>query len=144
MTRSYTVKKERRNQRKLDIDSNFAIKEENESSKENISDSQEDIINEEDSEFHPVSKFQYYFELFMTIIMFFHIYLIYSYLNIIHLIYCFLLTYSRYEINYNFILKNKKTLMIVLIIIDSIYLVLKSILIYISISYFICCFFQSR
>ena len=127
MTRSYTVKKERRNQRKIDIDLNFAIKEENESSKENISDSQEDIINEEDSEFHPVSKFQYYFELFMTIIMFFHIYLIYSYLNIIHLIYCFLLTYSRYEINYNFILKNKKTLMIVLIIIDSIYLVLKSI-----------------
>ena len=127
--RSYTVKNNKKSPKKLDasINQKNIIKEELESSKEYLSDTQEDLINEEDSDNKSVSTFQYYFEAIITIILFFHSFFIYSYLNIIHVVYCFLLTYSRYDIDYTFLVKNKKTLMIVLIIIDSIYLVIKSI-----------------
>ena len=128
-TRSYTVKNNKKSPKQLDasINQKNIIKEELESSKEYLSDTQEDLINEEDSDNKSVSTFQYYFEAIITIILFFHSFFIYSYLNIIHVVYCFLLTYSRYDIDYTFLVKNKKTLMIVLIIIDSIYLVIKSI-----------------
>ena len=128
-TRSYTVKNNKKSPKQLDasINQKNIIKEELESSKEYLSDTQEDLMNEEDSDNKSVSTFQYYFEAIITIILFFHSFFIYSYLNIIHVVYCFLLTYSRYDIDYTFLVKNKKTLMIVLIIIDSIYLVIKSI-----------------
>ena len=131
-SRSYTVKNRKRNVKKLDFsiisNQKNSIREEMESSRDNFSDTQEDINNEEDSDSnHHVSRFQYYFELIMTVILCFHSYFIYSYLNFIHLIYCFLLTYSRFDLDYNFISKNKKTLFIVLIIIDSGYLIVKSI-----------------
>ena len=61
-----------------------------------------DLMNEEDSDNKSVSTFQYYFEAIITIILFFHSFFIYSYLNIIHVVYCFLLTYSRYDIDYTF------------------------------------------
>ena len=132
ISRSYTVKNIKKNSKKFDFSfhQKNIIKEEYESSNQSFSDTQEDLINEEETDtkdYKPVSKFQYYFEAIITIILCFHSYFIYSYLNIIHVIYCFLLTYSRYETDFNFLVKNKKTLMIVLIIVDSIYLILKSI-----------------
>ena len=104
------------------------IKEENESVKDNLNESQDDdIINEEESEIHVVSNYQYYFELIISIIMCFNSFFSYSYLNIIHLIYCFLLIYSRYNIEYNFWEKSKKLLIIILLVIDILYLIVKSI-----------------
>ena len=128
--RSYTLKYKKKNQLKQDmsLDPKLIIKEETESPRDYLSDSQEEKTNEDYPELpNPVSKYQYYFEIIITIIFCFHCYFIYSYLNIIHLIFCFLLIYSRYETDYTFFVKNKKTFLIVLIIIDSAYLVLKSI-----------------
>ena len=127
--RSYTVKNKQKSPKKLDNSINIksSIKEELESSKDYNSDTQEEINNEEESDTQIVSKFQFYFEAIITIILCFHSYLIYSYLNIIHVCFIFILTFSRYETEYTFLLKNKKTLMIVLIIIDAIYLVIKTI-----------------
>ena len=104
-----------------------SIKEENESVKDNLNESQEDIINEEDSDIQNVSNFQYYFELILSIIMILNSFFTYSYLNIIHIIYCFLLLYSRFTIEYNFWVKTKKTLMIILLIINCLYLTIKTI-----------------
>ena len=104
-----------------------SIKEENESVKDNLNESQEDIINEEDSDIQNVSNFQYYFELILLIIMILNSFFTYSYLNIIHIIYYFLLLYSRFTIEYNFWVKTKKTLMIILLIIDCLYLAVKTI-----------------
>ena len=103
------------------------IKEESESVKDNFNESQEDIINEEDSDSQTVSNYQYYFELILIIIMSLNSFFRYSYLNIIHLTYCFLLIYSRYIIEYNFWARSKKTLMIILLIIDAVYLIVKTI-----------------
>ena len=103
------------------------IKEENESVKDNLNESQEDIINEEESEVENVSGYQFYFEIIISIIMCLNAFFTYSHLNIIHLIYCILLIRSRYTLEYNFWVKSKKTLMIILIIIDIIYLIVKSI-----------------
>ena len=129
--RSYSLKnKNIRNSYKgieMDIYPKDAIKEENESIKDYLNESQEDIINEEESDLPNVSNYQYYFELILTIIMTLNSFIAYSYLNIIHLIYCFLLIYSRFIIEYNFWAKSKKTLMIILSVIDSLYLILKSI-----------------
>ena len=129
--RSYSLKnKNIRNSYKgieMDIYPKDAIKEENESIKDYLNESQEDIINEEESDLPNVSNYQYYFELILTIIMTLNSFIAYSYLNIIHLIYCFLLIYSRFLIEYNFWAKSKKTLMIILSVIDSLYLILKSI-----------------
>ena len=130
--RSYSVKKSSiRTSLKnyeLGIYPKDPIKEENESIKDNFNDSQEDdIINEEESEIQNVSNYQYYFELIISIIMFINSFFSYSYLNIVHLIYCFLLIYTRFNIEYNFLEKTKKTLILVLLIIDIIYLIIKSI-----------------
>ena len=103
------------------------IKEENESIKDFLNESQEDIINEEESDFQNVSNYQYYFELILSIIMALNSFFVYSYLNIIHLLYCFLLIYSRFIIEYNFWAKSKKIFMIILLIFDVIYLIAKSI-----------------
>ena len=103
------------------------IKEENEDVKDNFNESQEDIINEEESDIENVSNYQYYFELIISIIMCLNSFFTYSYLNIIHLIYCVILIRSRYSIEYNFWVKSKKTLMIILIVIDIIYLIVKSV-----------------
>ena len=130
--RSHSVRDKTKKFRNLDFSiSSYqknAIKEEMESSREYLSDTQEEINNDDDSDnIKPVSKFQYYFETIITIILCFHCYFIYSYLNIFHLVFCFLFTYSKYDIEYNFLVKNKKTLIMVLIIIDSVYLIVKSI-----------------
>ena len=103
--RSYTLKYKKKNQLKQDIslDPKLIIKEETESPRDYLSDSQEEKTNEDYPELpNPVSKYQYYFEIIITIIFCFHCYFIYSYLNIIHLIFCFLLIYSRYETDYTF------------------------------------------
>jgi hypothetical protein len=127
--RSYTLKYKKKNQLKQEIslEPKLMIKEETDSTKDYLSDSQEEKTIEDNSEMHPVSTYQYYFETIITIILCFHCYFIYSYLNIIHLIFCFLLIYSKYETDYTFFVKKKKTLLVVLIIIDSAYLILKSI-----------------
>ena len=133
--RSKTTFKKRRNTPKNDLSFQQidTINEEDESSSHSFSDNQEELINEDEfdnldiTDNKPVSKYQFYFEAIITIILCFHSYFIYSYLNIVHVVYIFLLTYTRYETDYNCLVKNKKTFMIVLIIIDSIYLILKSI-----------------
>ena len=129
--RSFSVKnKNMRNSLKsieLGIYPKDPIKEENESIKDFLNESQEDIINEEESDFQNVSNYQYYFELILSIIMTLNSFFVYSYLNILHLMYCFLLIYSRFIIEYNFWAKSKKTLMIILLIIDAVYLIAKSI-----------------
>ena len=127
--RSHTVKTSHKSSKKIDFSLNLknSIKEELESSKEYNSDTQEEINNDEEPDVQIVSKFQFYFEAIITIILCFHSYLIYSYLNVIHVCFIFILTFSRYETEYTFLLKNKKTLMIILVIIDSVYLVIKSI-----------------
>ena len=109
------------------------IKEEFDSSSQSSSDNQEELINDdeidniENTDIKPVSKYQFYFEAIITIILCFHSYFIYSYLNIVHVLYIFLLTYTRYETDFNCLVKNKKTLLIVLIIVDSVYLILKTV-----------------
>ena len=128
--RSYSVKsKNRRNSLKrlnLDIYAKDAIKEENESVKDN-NETQVELINEEESDVQTVSNFQFYFELILSSIMCLNSFFVYSYLNIIHLIFCFLLIYSRFNLDYNFWAKNKATLMIILLTIDALYLIVKSI-----------------
>ena len=111
--RSHSVRDKTKKFRNLDFSiSSYqknAIKEEMESSREYLSDTQEEINNDDDSDnIKPVSKFQYYFETIITIILCFHCYFIYSYLNIFHLVFCFLFTYSKYDIEYNFLVKNKE------------------------------------
>ena len=133
--RSKTTFKKKNNTPKndLSLQQKETIKEEDDSSSHSFSENQEDLINDDEidnidfTDNKPVSKYQFYFEAIITIILCFHSYFIYSYLNIIHVIYIFLLTYTRYETDFNCLVKNKKTLMIVLIIIDSVYLILKSI-----------------
>ena len=101
------------------------IKEENEDGNV-INESQEDN-NEEDSEIQNVSNFQYYFEVIITVIMSLNSFFIYSYLSIIHIAFCFLLLFSRFIIEYNFWAKSKKPFMIILLVIDIIYFLAKSI-----------------
>ena len=100
------------------------IKEENEDGNA-INESQEDINNEEDSDVQNVSNFQYYFEVIITVIMSLNSFFIYSYLNIIHIFFCFLLLFSRFITEYNFWAKSKKAFMIFLLAIDIIYFLMK-------------------
>jgi hypothetical protein len=62
------------------------IKEENEDGNV-INESLDDINNEEDSDIQNVSNFHYYFEVIITVIMSLNSFFIYSYLNIIHIIF---------------------------------------------------------
>ena len=127
--RSYSVKNKnlRKSMKNIDLGIKDAIQEENESVKDNLNESQEDIINEEDSDIQNVSNYQYYFELILSIIMILNSFFTYSYLNIIHLIFCFLILHSRFNIQYNFWEKSRRTFMIILLVIDCLYLVFKTI-----------------
>jgi hypothetical protein len=107
---------------------NEPIKEESDFFRDNLNDSQELSVSEEDSEVQNVSNYQYYFEVILSIIMLLNSFFTYSYLNIIHIIYCALLLRSRYSIKYNFWVKSKKSLMILLVVINFIYLMVKSLL----------------
>ena len=107
---------------------NEPIKEENESLRDNLNESQEFSINEEDSDIQAVSGFQYYFEVILSILFLLNSFFIYSYINILHIIYCPILIRSRYNIEYNFWVKSKKCLMIFLIIIDISYIIIKTLL----------------
>ena len=102
------------------------IKEENEDGNI-INETNEDMNNEEDSELQNVSNFQYYFEVIITVIMSLNSFFVYSYLNIIHFVFCFTLLFSRFIIEYNFWAKSKKAFMIILLVIDIIYFLVKSI-----------------
>ena len=82
---------------------------------------------QEDSDIQNVSNYQYYFELILSIIMILNSFFTYSYLNIIHLIFCFLILHSRFNIQYNFWEKSRRTFMIILLVIDCLYLVFKTI-----------------
>ena len=129
--RSYSVKNKNRRKSLKNIELGIypqdPIKEESESVKDNFNESQEDLINEEESDIQNVSNYQYYFEVILSVIMSLNAFFTYSYLNIIHLIYCILLIRSRYNVEYNFWAKSKKTLMIILIVLDFLYLIVKSI-----------------
>ena len=118
--------KKLRNSMEIKPYSKDVIKEENEDGNV-INESQEDINNEEDSDLQNVSNFQYYFEVIITTIMSLNSFFIYSYLNIIHIFFCFLLLFSRFIIEYNFWAKSKKAFMIILLVIDIIYFLVKSI-----------------
>ena len=63
----------------------------------------------------------------LSTIMYLNSFFAHSYLNIIHIIYCILLIRSKYCIEYNFWVKSKKTLMIILIVLDILYLIVKTI-----------------
>ena len=85
-------------------------------------------MNEDDSDAQYVSNYQYYFEVILSVIMLLNSFFSYSYLNIIHIIYCVILLRSRYCIEYNFWAKSKKSLIILLVVINLLYLIAKTIL----------------
>ena len=132
-TRSYSVKNKnfKASRRNLPhIHTNDVIQEENESInriKDNIYDETDDMTNEDESDFHNVSNFQYYFEFIISIIMSLNSFFTYSYLNIIHLVFCFIFIYSRFNIEYNFFAKSRKTFMIIVLLLDVIYIIIKTI-----------------
>ena len=133
-TRSYSVRNKnfKASRRNLPhIHTNDVIQEENESInriKDNIYDEMDDVANEDESDFQNVSNFQYYFELIISIIMTLNSFFTYSYLNIIHLVFCFIFIYSRFNIEYNFFAKSRKTFMIIVLLLDVIYIIIKTIL----------------
>ena len=133
-TRSYSVKNKnfKASRRNLPhIHTNDVIQEENESInriKDNIYNETDDVANEDESDFHSISNFQYYFELIISIIMSINSFFTYSYLNIIHLVFCFIFIYSRFNIEYNFFAKSRKTFMIIVLLLDVIYIIIKTIL----------------
>ena len=110
----------------LNIYSKDTIREENEYNNQNTS--QDENIIEEESDSQNVSNFQFYFEALLVIIMSLNSFFTYSYLNIFHLVFCFILIHSTFTIEYNYWARNKKTFMIILLIIDCLYIIIKSII----------------
>ena len=129
--RSYSVKnkKAESSYKKLDLILNpkDIIKEENENIKGNLNDSQDEDSFDEESDFQNVSNYQFYFEVIISLVMCLNSFFTYSYLNIFHLVFCFIFIHSRINIEYNFWAKTKKTFMVILLSLDCLYLILKAI-----------------
>ena len=66
-----------------------------------------------------------YFDYFMSIFLFINSFIYYSFINVIHLCYCFYLVYSKYSTLYSCFMRHKGRFTLLVLIIDFFYLVLK-------------------
>ena len=89
------------------------------------------MLNDSNSDFlrpeHQYSKgfFVNYFDYFMPLFLFINSFIYFSFINMLHLCYCFYLIYTKYSTQYNFYVKNKGRFTLFVLIMDTIYMILK-------------------
>ena len=97
--------------------------ESNENSIEMLNDSNSDFLRPEHQ--YSTGIFVNYFDYFMSLFLFINSFIYFSFINMLHLCYSFYLVYTKYSTQYNFYVKNKGRFTLFVLIIDTIYMVLK-------------------